>query len=47
MTKPMISNIGPHPYSRVSQALGVSALAWITTSRSISLLARPSYWIGA
>ena len=45
--KPMSSRMGAHEYSRVAHGLVVGSLARTTTPRSISLLARPSYWVGA
>ena len=45
--KPMRSRNGAHVYSKAAHGLSVCCRAVTTTPRSISLLARPSYWMGA
>ena len=45
--KPIISRIGAQEYNRVAQGLAVAAFARTTTSRSMSVLANPTYWGGA
>src|SRR5437762_9548676 len=44
---PTISRTGAQVYSKDAQGLAVGSFACTTTPRSISLLASPSYWLGA
>ena len=43
---PIISSTGAHEYSKDAHGLAVGSFACTTTPRSISLLTRPSYWLG-
>jgi hypothetical protein len=45
--KPIISITGPQEYRSDAHGLAVGSFALTTTPRSISLLTRPSYWLGA
>ena len=44
---PIINSTGAQEYSSDAHGLAVGSLACTTTPRSISLLTRPSYWLGA
>src|SRR5689334_16968420 len=45
--KPIMSRTGAQEYSNDAHGLAAGSFACTTTPRSISLLTRPSYWLGA